>query len=479
MRRAGTVTRCLVVVAALVLAACGAPGPTSPPGGQSGAAGNFPSGNKGDGSAKPDVKLPNCPLDALDKAKGKVRVTFWYRETAEVETTLLDLVKRYNASQDKVEVVAQNQGDELYLKYQSAIRDNQLPDIAQIYDDEILSAVNTGTLLPAQACMAKAGFDLDTLEPAVRSFYTVNGVFWPGYVGLNQPILYINAADFRQAGLDPDKPPRTLDELYKTAKALKKAGASEKPLAVYDGGPIMEWLTAADKSIVNNNNGRTGAPTKSTFDNPTTHEIFDWLNKMDDEGLLLPATFIDSLLALQGKSSMAIHLSGAASSIEVFMSGGKGGSLEPAAAPFPTLDGNDNGGLHHGNGFMIVNRSAPEVQAAAWDFLSFLLEPEQGLLWLTGASYLPFQKNVADSPAVRRFLEGKTFPGRVMAIASKRIATANPDNPGPLLVPELQGQSNVIKKAAEGMLFGGSSPDQAIDQADDDITKIIGQYWGD
>ncbi len=57
----------------------------------------------------PLADLPPCPVDALDAADGPVEITFWHGMANELETALIDLVDGYNASQDRVEVVLQNQ----------------------------------------------------------------------------------------------------------------------------------------------------------------------------------------------------------------------------------------------------------------------------------------------------------------------------------------------------------------------------------
>ncbi len=67
------------------------------------------------------------------------------------------------------------------------------------------------------------------------------------------PLLYINADHFRQAGLDPDKPPRTWAELYDAARKLTKREGDRTTRwglmmpSNYDyGGWILEALTMSN-----------------------------------------------------------------------------------------------------------------------------------------------------------------------------------------------------------------------------------------
>ena len=98
-------------------------------------------------------------------------------------------------------------------------------------DTTIQTVVDTGTLFPAQSCAEEVGFDIDAVQPAVRSYYTIDGVFYPGYVNISGPILFYNRTHFRKAGLDVNKAPKTLAEVRTAAEALKKSGI-EKPLAL-------------------------------------------------------------------------------------------------------------------------------------------------------------------------------------------------------------------------------------------------------
>ena len=147
-----------------------------------------------------------------------------------------DMVAGFNASQDDVVLNASNQGadyDEVYRKYTRAASagTDQLPDMIYLEDTQLQAMADSGQVLPAQACMEAADYDLTDLEPAVRSKYSVDDVLLPGYMNVSTPVLYYNKAHWARAGLDPEDPPETLDELYEAAKALKDAGVSDKPFS--------------------------------------------------------------------------------------------------------------------------------------------------------------------------------------------------------------------------------------------------------
>ena len=65
----------------------------------------------------------------------------------------------------------------------------------------------------------------------MRNYYTVDDVFWPGYVNVSEPVLYYNVNHFKKAGLDSTKPPLTLDELEKTARDAEGGGRLQEAAA--------------------------------------------------------------------------------------------------------------------------------------------------------------------------------------------------------------------------------------------------------
>ena len=62
------------------------------------------------------------------------------------------------------------------------------------------------------------------------------------------PVLYYNKKAFRAAGLDPEKPPTTLDEVRPAAEKIK-AAASQRRLRAQDSTPVFwssgrRWRTS-------------------------------------------------------------------------------------------------------------------------------------------------------------------------------------------------------------------------------------------
>jgi sn-glycerol 3-phosphate transport system substrate-binding protein len=477
-----------VVAAAVVAAACSEP-PTT-----------------GSGSAVevgPGAELPDCPLDALDEAKGPVDVNLWYGGlVGSTKATIEDIVARFNASQDQVRVTANDQGsayDQVFRKYESAssASPDQLPDLIYLEDTQLQVMVDSGQVLPAQACMEAAGHDLTDLEPVARSKYTVGDVLYPGYMNVSTPVLYYNKAHWLKAGLDPNDPPQTLDEIYAQARALKDAGVSDKPLSFKADRWFFEtWLTGIGEDIVNNGNGRDAPATEATFDTPAADDLVGWLKKMDDEGLLNAFADtegnIDQFLALATQqSSMLIETSTASATIADALGGNLTASeagvdfdtsvldkteLVPASAAMPGIEAAGKV-FPTGGAFYILNTSEPAQQAASWKFLEFMLTPEIAKVWHLNGGYLPIVKAVEDDPQVQAFWRDD-LAGTLLQTAVEQLSDADPDLPGPLIGPYVD-EALAIENALDAVLFDNQDVDESLARAQDEVTQSLERYAGD
>jgi len=440
--------------------------------------------------------LPPCPLGALKTAKGTVDVELWEAFVGQAKEYINQLADDFNKSQSKVHVEVRSQGDsydELLQKFQAGLASKQLPAIALVEDQNLRVMVDTGAVLPAEACQRADKSDFPVL-PAVRNYYTIDDVFWPGYVDVSEPVLYYNVNHFKKAGLDSTKPPLTLDALEKTARTLKAKGVSSKPpLALkMDSWFIENWVNGAGATVVNKNNGRDGTADKATFDNPVTHQVYEWIDEMLDEGLAqaIPDTpgNIDQYLALaQQNSTMTLETSTAATTIKAFLSGDSSGvdtggasgdlsGLVPSAGPFPGVE--EPGKVRiSGGAFYMTNTVAPEVQAGAWEFMKYMQTTDAQVGWHLTGSYLPTTQAASSDPRVTSFWEDD-LAGKMLKTAYEQLLEVDPAKPGPSIGPYPQ-YDEAVRKSLESMAFDGASPDDAIAQAQEAIQAALTQYIED
>jgi sn-glycerol 3-phosphate transport system substrate-binding protein len=481
----------VLLSAALAAAACSDP-PTS-------GSGDARADGTGDGDG---AALPECPLDALDDASGPVEIDMWYAGLPGTNGIVLeDLVSSFNAAQDEVRVISNQRGadyQEVQRAYESAaVTPDQLPDLVYMEDSTLQRLVDDGFVLPAEACMEATGYDQTDIEAAARAKYTVDGVLYPGYMNVSTPILYYNKSHWAEAGLDPDDPPGTLQDIREHAEALKAAGASSRPLAMTMSRWFFEtWLSGIGQDVVDNDNGYGGRATEATFDTPEARELLTFLDEMDDDGLVnLYANTeggIDHYLAvLQEQSSMVIETSAASSTIRDALAGtitaaDAGVDVDdsvlattgvvPASGPFPGIEAPGRA-FASGGAFYVLNQGEPEEQAAAWRFLEFMLQPENAREWHVTGGYLPTVKAVQDEPATEQFWQDDVA-GVLQQPAIDQLADADPDVPGPLIGP-FSDEKAELEGAMEAILLDGADVDATLATAEENLTESLQRYAGE
>lgn len=480
----------LAIAFALLIAACG--------GTSGGGSGDDDAGGAGDGSAG---ALPDCPVSALDdvpESELPVNVTLWHASVAKGEETLNAIADAYNASQDRVHIEVESQAtsfEELQRKYNQAIPSNDLPGIALLEDTQTQAMVDSGTVLPAQSCIAADDYDMSDFVPTLVDYYSVDGNLYPASMTPSNALIYFNVDHFEQAGLDPADPPQTLDEIREAAQAIKDAGITDHPF-VWHMAPwqVEFWMTGAHIPFVNNNNGRDSAATESVLDSPEALELFTWLKDMNDDGLMLPVTDtpgqIDQYLALANEqASFGVEASSAATSVEAFLKGQlDAGDLTDGrvnadvdlsglnidANQFPGIDG--PGHIQVGGGvYYMMSTTAPEVQAAAWDYMKFVNSVDAQVMSNLQGGNDPVLLSVADVPEVQQTWED-TLSGQWLAISfAQQENGIDPEFPGPLVGPYTEMRT-AIRSAVEDMILNDKEPADVLATAEQEITDAIHDY---
>lgn len=463
--RRGRRTSCIAIACVLaVLAACGGGGKKAT---------STTRGGK--------LELPACPLAALGKAKNPVEITMWHAIfVAQNEAVLRDLTDRFNAAQHDVHVklVQQPSLVDSLTKYRAGLQTGDLPDLVQLGETTVQSMVDSGSILAIQACVDADHYSLADYVPRAIDYYTTQGALraMPWTVG--DPILYYNKAVFRKAGLDPDEPPRTLDEIRADSEKIVESGAAKHGIALRVEGYYPEyWFAKSNRLYVDHGNGRTARATKALLDNETGLRVFRWWKEMVDSGLALntgsvPGSF-DHLLAVgSGDAAMAFEAAAGLGPITALLSGGQYSGVDLGVGPLPGLDA--GGGLPVGDSALwIPNRSAPEKQAAAWQFVKFLDEPANQAELHVRAGYVPIRTSATEEQSVT----GLWAQRPEFRVAYDQLVTG-PRSPATAgaVIGDYEGVRVAVRDAISAMLVQGLSPQDALRRAQRDADAVISAY---
>lgn len=476
--RAGP-TAAVLVVAALLVAACG-------------------SGDAEDevGATGPDA----CPLVALASVPGPIEVTVWHPFVSETAAAFQAVVDDYNASQDQVRVVAEAKGgsyEAVQDAYAAGAEAGELPAVVNVEEGQLQAMADSGTVVPASACIAAGGRQPDWL-PAAEGYYTIDGTTWPAAFNLSMPVLYLNRGHFTEAGLDSYEPPETLDELRAAAEAIDAAGIAglDAPFVLpLQAWFVENWLTGAGQDLVDEGNGRQGPPTAATLESDAALELLTWIKGMYDDGLLLPIADepgqIDQYLAVgQQRGSMLIETSTAATAVEAFLTGSLSDDqlsdddrvrldaleegeldLDVGAARFPGLSAPGRGEVG-GGAYYVTNTSEPEVIAAAWDFMEHLNTLETQTVMNLEGSYLPSLAGAGQEPALAE-VWAQTLSGDWLATAYfQLLGGVDPDRPGPVMGPYAEFRE-IVSAHLSSMLADDREPSEVLASMQEQVTAAL------
>lgn len=360
-----------------------------------------------------DVALPDCPTDALDDASGPVAIDFWWGVPGgDVGTTIEGLVRAYNASQDRVRVnlVLNGSYDDNLDKYRAASAADR-PEVIQLEDTATQLLIDSGTTLPAAACIEASDYDTSDYLPRVLDYYTVEDVLWPMPYNVSNPIVYYNKKVFAEAGLDPDAFPTTFDEMRAASEQIVESGAATFGLAF--AVTPWEWLeqqfAISGELFVNEENGREGRATEVLFDSPLGEDVLGFLQSLVDDGLAvnvgLNPSGQDNLLKLvdsQQPAAFTVNTTAALATVFSVVEANPTfqAQVEVGVAPLPAI-GEVNGGVMVGGGALhLVKDKSDEEIAAAWDFITWLNEPANHADFSVGTGYIPIRESEIEEPVI-------------------------------------------------------------------------------
>ncbi|WP_405923305.1 ABC transporter substrate-binding protein [Streptomyces sp. NBC_00035] len=218
----------------------------------------------------------------------------------------------------------------------------------------------------------------DTIQQQLRDIYTVDGkIYGVPRTGYSMGLIY-NKKLFKDAGLDPEKPPATWEELRTAAKAIAGLGNGTVGYADYSAQNQGGWHFTAEMysqgGDVVSEDGKS-----ATIDTPEGKAVLQNLkdmrwtdNSMGSKQLLV----INDVQQMMGSGKLGMYLS-APDNIPILVKEKGGNYNDLALAPMP----GGQGTLIGGDGYMFNKKATPEQIKAGLKWLdSMFLTPGDGFL---------------------------------------------------------------------------------------------------
>ncbi len=403
------------------------------------------------------LALTGCAAGGSPAAGGTVDVTVWHYWDGTNADTFDAMVDDYNSTHDGVVIKTSNVPNADFLtKLRASATSNTLPDIAigdlvwvpQI--NQIGTLADLAPLLPSDV--------LSDINPALTSFGTIDGKQVSVPVSANNLGYIYNKTLFEAAGLNPEEPPATWEELK--ADGEKILAATGKPAyelftQAGDNGEGLTWnfqvnLWQAGGEFLTADNSA------AAFNTAAGKEALGYWKDLIDSGLSKVGAWGEL-----GKGEVASATDG--SWMVGIWAPDPPFDFGIGPAPYPE-DGTPTTNL--GGEQAMVFDNSPETTQAAADFLAWFLEPEQVLSWSEATGMLPVTNSIATSDEYLGWVD-ENQPRLRPYVEQMADAHARPNTP---LYPAI---SLAFAKEIEKALTGDVSVDDALANAEKAVNAVI------
>ncbi len=399
---------------------------------------------------------------------GPVAITLWHTQTGGNVKALQDMVDKFNASNGKqITVTLSYQGTytQLYQKTLSAIQAGALPEVAVGYESFVADYQKADVVLNLDTYVnsKKNGLDKNSLDDIYKTY--LDTVRFPQFSNqlLSFPftksllIQYVNDDLLKEAGKST---PKTWDEFEAAARAVAKKGADGKPVRYGWAAPTSAstfngWvLSRGGKLMADDNktvawNGKEGVDSLKLLDRLIRDQV-----AYVPKGFDYQTDFGTAKVAFVQESSTGrpFFVSSFKQPINWEISG------------LPQTDPGKAKTVQYGAN-IIIFKSTPEKQLAAWNFVKWFNEKDQTAEWAVKSSYMPVRKSAADTDALKTSWQ-KDVQGKQ---AFDLSGTAVPE-------PNVRGQQDirtVIEDAITAVVNQKMTPEDAMKQAGDKANAIL------
>lgn len=459
-------------VAVSSFAACAAP--------DSGDGGSVPvSAPASELSGKSGGMLPSAPVE----------VEFWHSMKGDASGLLDQIAGDYNSTQGAengvtVKMIYQGAYDEASTKLAAILQSGdtgELPDIMQMSSKGIFDMKDSEFIYPVQNFVDQdpEGIDIDALNPNALHYAMYNDKILGLPFSNSSIMLYYNKDMFKAAGLDPEKPPTTLEELAEyTDKLTVRSG---NKIEVFGLATKLRFFLLStcipmqgdDRHIFDNRDGRAGTPTKlaMTADGTLDHLLTEWQKVLDTGGVAYKEASPNEGFQSKMYAMMTASTSSMASIITKIQDTG---TFDVGVAELPRVDKNSTKGTGIGGSAVYVfNAGSNDKLLGAWDFLKYLAMPEVSGQWFLNTGYYAMNSDAYELPEVKKYIEEKPQFQTVLDIAER--SRDYPDYLEPW-IPSFTDIDTLVQNEIIQMSDGAQSKEDTIGNIEKKVNTMLQDY---
>jgi multiple sugar transport system substrate-binding protein len=392
----------------------------------------------------------------------------WGDDPAQIQ----ELFNRYgDANNVTVEVNSPVEDDKVI----AALSGSEPPDVLVLGGpDSVSTWVNEGLLAPLDDLIAANNIDTGDIYPAMLAQGYFQGKYYALPWGSDTYALFWNKDLFEEAGLDPEKPPETMEELLEYADMLTKQEA-DGTITQLGFVPDFSWshldqYAAAFGGYFVNEDGTEVLLTSDPVVNALKWEQQFYSNYGADEVLRFVSSTGEYDSAEHGFMSgkIAMMVDGEWMTGDNFI-GLFAPELWYGVAPIPYPEGQpERAGTNLVQGTVVVIPSGVKSLEASGKLLAWMMSPEIVAEEMVANFNLPSSREAAKDP---RFLENEKF--------AKFMELANSPNATSAVFTAISGEIlTELDLIEQQVLHTGADPEPLLQEAQGKLQEMLDKALG-
>lgn len=368
----------------------------------------------------------------------------------------------------KVNPIYSGTYQESIVKALTAHKSGQPPVTSVLLSTDMYTLIDEDAILPISD-LAKSAEDqawLKSFYPAFMYNSQTGGKVWGVPFQRSTIVLYWNKELFKQAGLDPNRPPANWAEMLEYGQKLTRRDAS---------GNVTQWGIQIPSSGfpywlfqgLTTQNGvelMNAAGTETYYDKPEVIEALQyWVDLSRKHRVMAPGVIEWGTTPrdfFERKTAMMWTTTGNLTNVRNNAKFDFGVAMLPA---------NKRRGSPTGGGnFYIFKKSSPEQQQAALKFIRWITSPERAAQWGIDTGYVAVRPDAFETPVMKKYVA--EFAPAAVARDQLQHSVAE------LSTHENQRVTKALNDGLQAALTGAKTPEQAMRDAQREADRILRPY---
>jgi sn-glycerol 3-phosphate transport system substrate-binding protein len=352
--------------------------------------------------------------------------------------------------------------DDTRVRVLSAIASGESAPLSVLFSIDALDLIEQEMIIPFDDVVEtdEEREWLDSFYPGLMANGRVEGQTWGVPFQRSTIVAYYNKDMFREAGLDPDTPPTTWDEMVEMARALRETGpyGIMIPSTGYPYWMFQAFATQNGMELMNSDG------TETYFDDPAVIEALEFWVSLSTEHDIMPSGTIEwgtlRQAFLEGQTAMMWHTTGNLTAVR-----------DQAAFDFGVamLPANERPGSPTGGGnFYLFEGASDDEYRAALELIRFLTYPERAAQWSIATGYVGISPASYETEALREY--AADFPAALVARDQLEYSVAE------LSTYEGARVRDALNTAIQSSLTGAAEPAEALRQAQAAADRLLAPY---